>query len=157
MGYGDPLSSESFETPGCNVQQVGFSVTFQQLISFKIGIKAVKGFCQMGFAYSWGFGSCVSKAIHSSQGYEFFFFFPVRNEDKVPAGISREGLLFIHGSVQAGTAARWMTFSHFPANFLFNHPRLMAWSTSALMQRAPLCNLLFKGQRESLRLESDII
>ena len=54
----------------------------------------------MGFAYSWGFGSCVSKAIHSSQGYEFFF--PERNEDKVPAGISREGLLFIHGSVQAG-------------------------------------------------------
>lgn len=106
----------------------------------------------MDFAYSWVFGSCVSKAIHSSQGYEFFFF-PERNEDEMPAGFSREGLLFIRGSVPARTAVRWMTFSHFPANLLLNHPCLVVWSTNALVQQVPLHNLLFQGQRESLQLE----
>lgn len=37
----------------------------------------------------------------------------------MPTEISREGLLFTHGTVQAGTAARWKTFSHFPPTFSF--------------------------------------
>lgn len=102
----------------------------------------------MDFAYSWVFGSYMWKAIHSSQGYDFFF--SERNEDKVPAELSREGLLFIHGIVQAWTAVRWMTFSHFPANLLLNHPCLIVWSIGTLMQWAFPHNLLFQGQRESL-------
>lgn len=57
--HGDPFSSEGFETPHCSVQWDGFRVTFQQLISFKNWIKAAKGFCQMDFVSSWGFGSFV--------------------------------------------------------------------------------------------------
>lgn len=57
--HGDPLSSESFESPSRGAQEDGFSVTFQQLISFKNWIKAAKGFCQMDFAHSWVFGSCM--------------------------------------------------------------------------------------------------
>lgn len=128
----------------------GFSVTSQQLISFKNWIKAVKGFCQMDFCLQLGFWQlCV-------EGNTFFtrvgIFFPERNEDKMPADISGEGPLFISGTAQAGTAARWITFSHFPDSLL-NHPCMMVWPVSTQMWWALPYNLLSQGQRKSLWLE----
>lgn len=68
-----PLVVKALKPQAAVCSRDGFSVTFQQLISFKNWIKAVKGFCQMEVASSWVFGSGTEKAIHSSQGQEYFF------------------------------------------------------------------------------------
>lgn len=53
--YGDPFSSEGFESPHRSVQWDGFCMTFQRLISSKNWTKAVKGFLSDGFCLQLGF------------------------------------------------------------------------------------------------------
>lgn len=129
--YGDPFSSEGFESPHRSVQWDGFCMTFQWLISSKNWTKAVKGFLSDGFCLQLGFWQFhVESNTFSMKIWISLPRPPERNENRLPAEISREELLFTHGTIQAETAVGWMCFSHFPASLLLNSPCLMAWSPS---------------------------